>query len=116
MDNDNLTNTPNCNDNENVANDNAQTGAANEPAENAQDANALIIEQLRSTNAAIMEQNATLIEQNKNLNSQLIQMVRNGTAQVGNGSNANEKPMIGSMLWNAEPDSIADLGREAAKR
>ena len=113
---DNLTNELICNDNNNVANDNAQPSVVNEQAENTQDANALIIEQLRSTNAAILEQNATLIEQNKSLNSQLIQMVRNGTAQVGNGGNVNEKPMIGSMLWNAEPDSIADLGREAAKR
>ena len=115
MENENLTNDPICNDNASIVDDAAQPSGSNEQLEKPTDANALIIEQLREQNAAIMEQNKALMEQNKSLNSQIVQMVRDGSAQVGNGEPSKETPMIGSMLWEAEHSTWDDLGRDAIR-
>lgn len=89
------------------------TGGANGTAEKPSDELREIIEQLRAQNAHLVEQNQTLTETNNSLQNQIISIVRNGSDSTG--GNADEKPMVGSMLWNAEPTTWDDLGRDAAK-
>lgn len=96
---------------DNQTNDENPPAATYEHVEKAEDARDTIIAQLR-------EQNAALMEQNRNLNEQVVSMVRNGKASFE--IPAENKPVFGSMLYDIDNprefvNPLADLGREAAK-